>query len=134
MLLDIDSMTRGLSTAVLVVDDDDSVRRVLVALLTGQGHTVFEAVDGQDAWRQLQFRQVDVVVTDLQMPVCDGRELCRRIRSDPDLRHLGLLVISGCTDYAERQSLDCDRLLSKPLSIPQFLDEVHRFCQRLAPI
>jgi CheY-like chemotaxis protein len=134
MLLHIRSMTRGLFTAVLVVDDDDSVRHVLVALLAGQGHTVFEATDGQDAWRQLQYQRVDVVVTDLQMPVCDGRELCRRVRSDPAMRHLGLLVITGCTNHPERQSVDCDCLLSKPLSIPHFLDEVNRFCRRLAPI
>jgi CheY-like chemotaxis protein len=134
MLLTFGSMTRGLSTVALVVDDDDAVRRVLVALLASRGYTVFEATDGQDAWRQLQCRRVDIVVTDLQMPVCDGRELCRRIRSDPAMSHLGLLVVTGCTDHAERQSLDCDRLLSKPLSIPHFLDEVDRCCQRLAPI
>lgn len=134
MLLTFRLMTRGQSTVVLVVDDDDAVRRVVVALLGSRGYTVVEATDGQDAWRQLQCRRVDIVVTDLQMPVCDGRELCRRIRSDPAMNHLGLLVITGCSDHAERQSLDCDRLLSKPLSIPHFLDEVDRCCQRLAPI
>jgi CheY-like chemotaxis protein len=134
MLLNLRAMVHGLSPAVLVVDDDESVRRVLAALLASRGYVVFEAIDGEDAWRQLQGRQVDLVVTDLQMPVCDGRELCRRIRTDPAMNHLGLLVVTGCTDHAERQSLDCDRLLSKPLSIPHFLDEVDRYCQRLAPI
>jgi CheY-like chemotaxis protein len=134
MLLTFGAMTPGLSTVALVVDDDDAVRRVLVALLASRGYTVVEATDGQDAWRQLQCRRVDIVVTDLQMPVCDGRELCRRIRGNPATSHLGLLVITGCTDHAERQSLDCDGLFSKPLSLPDFLDEVDRCCQRLAPI
>jgi CheY-like chemotaxis protein len=109
---------------VLIVDDDEAVRRVLVECVARQGYSVTEACDGDDAWRQLSKARLDVVVSDLQMPHCDGRELCRRIRSEPALRDVRVVVISGRSDLLDKRELNCDSVLTKPISVSMLLQEI----------
>jgi CheY-like chemotaxis protein len=117
-------MGRVCSPAVLVVDDDEIVRRVLVQLVASQGYEVFEASDGQEAWQKLLQRSADVVVSDLQMPECDGRELCRLIRSHPSMRHIRVLIVTG--NPRDAFGVRCDAILSKPVSVPRFFEELER--------
>lgn len=108
----------------MVVDDDDAVRSLLVQLVASRGYPVTEAADGDQAWAQLQSGPFDVVVSDLNMPHCDGRELCRRIRREPSLRDIRIVIISGCLDLPGADELDCDSVLTKPVSVPSLLREI----------
>lgn len=110
--------------AVLIVDDDETVRRTLGELLTSRGYVVVEASDGDQAWAQLLSEPLDVVVSDLQMPHCDGRELCRRIRQEPSLRDVRIVILSGCADPPDAGELQCDRVLRKPISMRMLLREI----------
>jgi len=110
--------------AVLIVDDDETVRRILVELVTSCGYPVTEASDGDQAWAQLLNEPADVVVSDLQMPHCDGRELCERIRREPSLRDIRVIIISGGMDLPDAWELQCDRVLAKPVSVPALLREI----------
>jgi CheY-like chemotaxis protein len=109
---------------VLVVDDDDEVRRVMADLVASRGYTVSEASDGHEAWQKLLRSPADLVVTDLQMPHCDGTELCRRIRSHPAMRHVRILIVTGCEKIPDSHRVHCDRLLSKPVSMSALLEEL----------
>ena len=115
----------------MVVDDEDEVRRVLVELVRSRGYEVVEASNGDDAWSQLLNRPVDVVVSDLQMPQCDGRELCRRIRAKPSLRDIRVVIISGCDILPHEQELRCDRVLSKPIAGKALFRELELACSAL---
>ena len=110
---------------VLVADDDCSVRTALARLLSGYGHTVIEAEDGLDAWEKMRGRHTDIVISDLQMPHCDGRELCRLIRAQPEMRHVRIAVVTG-GELPERWQVDCDVLLSKPVFVHSLLAELER--------
>jgi two-component system phosphate regulon response regulator PhoB len=112
--------------AVLIVDDDAAVRRTLVALVASRGYQVVEASDGDQAWTQLLSEPLDVVVSDLQMPHCDGRELCRRIRAEPSLRDIRVVIVSGGLDPLDAQDLNCDSVLTKPISVSTLLREIER--------
>jgi len=70
---------------VLVVDDHPANRDLVVTLLRYRGHTLLQAGDGAEALRIARAQHPDLVVTDLVMPVMDGYELVRELRSDPDL-------------------------------------------------
>jgi CheY-like chemotaxis protein len=109
---------------VLIVDDDVHVRRIMVELVRSRGYLVKEASDGEEAWRQLQHEPLDIVVSDLQMPNCDGRELCQRIRGEPALRNIRVVIVSGCVDVLADEDLGCDSILGKPVSIPMLLREI----------
>jgi CheY-like chemotaxis protein len=111
---------------VMIVDDDDVVRRTLAQLVSSRGYRVVEASDGDEAWGLLRSEPLDIVITDLQMPHCDGRELCHRIREEPSLCAMRVVIISGSLDIPDRDELRCDRVLSKPIALSMLLDEVER--------
>jgi two-component system, cell cycle response regulator DivK len=114
----------ALSRTVLVVDDDAVVRRILAELVASRGYEVVEATDGDDAWMQLKHTRIAVVISDLQMPRCDGYELCRRIRAEPALRHVRVVIVTGCHEPPDRQHLNCDALLHKPIAVEALLNEI----------
>jgi CheY-like chemotaxis protein len=118
-------MRREAPKAVLIVDDDCSVRRVLAEFVSSRGYSVAEAEDGMEAWVKLLGGHADIVVSDLEMPHCDGRELCRRIRAEPTMRHVRVVIITG-GNLPDSRQLDCDAVLPKPIFVHALLDELER--------
>ena len=83
-----------MSPSVLVVDDSPMVRSLHAFMLESAGYRVREAENGGDGLEQLLREPVDLLVTDINMPVMDGYELCRRVRALPEYRDLPILMIS----------------------------------------
>jgi CheY-like chemotaxis protein len=110
-----DRVSSGLR--VLLVDDDQVVRRVLADGMTHRGLVVDQAGDGQEALTRLNACPPDVIVTDLQMPILDGKELCRRVKGDPATRDIPIIVITGSSlDERDALAMGCDRLITKPVT------------------
>jgi len=84
---------------VLVVDDSLTVRELERKLLLNRGFEVAVAVDGMDGWNMLRGEDFDLVVTDVDMPRMDGIELVSRIKADPRLQSLPVMVVS----YKDRE-------------------------------
>jgi signal transduction histidine kinase len=84
----------GAPGVLLVVDDDAVNRDVLTRRLTRQGHHVQTASNGQDALRLMREADFDLVLLDVVMPDMDGCEVLRHIRSDDQLRHVPVIMIS----------------------------------------
>ena len=80
---------------VLVVDDGELNRKVLVRALEAEGHEAEQAGDGRAALELLRSQPFDVVLLDLVMPEMDGYETLAAIKADDALRHLPVIVISG---------------------------------------
>ncbi|MEW6487230.1 MAG: response regulator [Thermodesulfobacteriota bacterium] len=89
---------------VLVVDDSVTTRHMEQNLLEHMGYTVLTAADGLEAWRILEQRPVDAVLTDVEMPGMDGLELTRRIRSRGDLDRLPVIAVSNRTAEADLEA------------------------------
>jgi chemosensory pili system protein ChpA (sensor histidine kinase/response regulator) len=87
---------------VLVVDDSRLAREVAARLLAASGYQTVLAEDGWDAWESLGERRFDAVVTALEMPRLDGFELIARIRREPTLRGLPIVVLSSRTSQVAR--------------------------------
>jgi two-component system sensor histidine kinase and response regulator WspE len=79
---------------VLVVDDSLTVREMQRKLLAGHGYRVDVALDGIDGWNSLRGAGYDLVVTDIDMPRLDGIGLLERIRHDPRLQRLPVMIVS----------------------------------------
>ena len=69
------------SPTILLVDDEDSVRKVLTFPLEKDGFTVVQAADGEEALRRFEETPVDLVVLDIMLPRLDGLEVCKRLRA-----------------------------------------------------
>lgn len=79
---------------VLVVDDSLTVREMQRKLLTARGYRVDVALDGLDGWNQLRAHDYDLVISDIDMPRLDGIGLVERIRRDPRLHRLPVMIVS----------------------------------------
>lgn len=115
---------------VLVVEDETDTRELVATLLEFEGLVVERAADGIEALGVLRSGvRPCVIVTDLMMPRMDGWELARRMRRDPDLADLPLILVSGVADLAQRaHELDADAFLTKPIDVDRLLSEVKRLC------
>lgn len=104
---------------VLVVDDDDIIRRLIERMLTISGHTVLSAASGREALALLAAHPVDLAIIDLMMPEMSGAEVLQQIKASPDLCDLPVIVVSADTDsdnIATCLRLGADDYLTKPFN------------------
>ena len=101
---------------VLVVDDDHTVREVVVSYLRAGGHRVIEVEDGESALAAMRARPADLVVLDLMLPGIDGIEVCRRLREAGDVPVIMLTALGAETDRLMGLGLGADDYVTKPFS------------------
>ncbi len=102
---------------VMVVDDSLTVRKVTSKHLQKRGMDVLVAKDGLDAVEQLRDHLPDVMLVDIEMPRMDGYELTTRVRSDENLKHIPIIMITSRAGAKHRQKafdLGVDMYMSKP--------------------
>ncbi len=101
---------------VLVVDDDPTVREVVVSYLRAAGHTVDEAADGATALSLMEERPADLVVLDLMLPDVDGLEVCERVRARRDVPVIMLTALGDEADRVVGLERGADDYVTKPFS------------------
>ncbi|MBE9109776.1 AAA family ATPase [Nodosilinea sp. LEGE 07298] len=110
---------RGDRRSVLVVDDKDYNRAVLINFLVPLGFRVLEAADGQTGLEQARQHRPDAVLVDLVMPLMDGFEMTRRLRKSPELQAIKVIAVSASVlalDQRLSQEAQCDAFLPKPVN------------------
>jgi CheY-like chemotaxis protein len=90
----------------VVAEDDDDIRAIITRLLRGDGHTVIETVNGADALQEIQKHRPEAVVSDIDMPRMSGIELCRAIRSNPESKHVPVILASGSLLPGDQRPMD----------------------------
>lgn len=118
------------SLRILVVDDDESVRKQARQTLRNSGHRVLEASDGAEALALIKRRKPDMVILDLLMPQPDGIEVLRLLRSRKETESLPVLVLTSSGDEKGTRTsseLGATDFLNKPFTPPQ-LDARVRSC------
>ncbi|MCB0908318.1 MAG: response regulator transcription factor [Nocardioidaceae bacterium] len=101
---------------VLVVDDDLTVREVVVSYLRAAGHAVAEAADGEAALTAMSASPADLVVLDLMLPGIDGLEVCSRLRATSDVPVIMLTALGSEADRLVGLELGADDYVTKPFS------------------
>lgn len=79
---------------ILIVDDSESIREIVSFSLENEGCTVLKANDGQDALKFLTGDSVDLIITDLHMPVMDGIELIKKVRQNETYKYVPILFLT----------------------------------------
>lgn len=103
---------------VLVVDDNADIR-VLLSDLLSDTYTIVTAVDGADGLKKAIKYVPDLVICDVMMPVMDGRECCRRLKSDIATSHIPVLMLTACAMDEQRiegYEVGADGYVSKPFN------------------
>jgi DNA-binding response OmpR family regulator len=120
------------SSTILLVDDEDSVQKLLTYPLERDGFRVVQARDGEQALRLFGDQQVDLVVLDLMLPKVDGLEVCKRLRADSDVPIIMLTARGEELDKVLGLELGADDYITKPFSIREFRSRVRALLRRAA--
>lgn len=113
-----------MSKRILVIEDMEDNRRILRDLLTHAGYQVFEATNGERGVAAAVEHRPDLILMDVQLPVIDGYEATRRIKSDPGLHHIPVIAVTSYAlsgDEDKARSAGCDGYITKPFSPRQIL-------------
>lgn len=80
---------------ILVIEDDPVHRTVLESILTDEGYNVITTINGEDGINIAESEDVDLIITDIHMPVKDGFEVCREITSNPDKKYIPVVILTA---------------------------------------
>lgn len=107
---------------ILIVDDHKAVREMLGVVYARAGYAVVAVANGREALDHLASSLVDLIITDLSMPVMGGVELCRAVYGDPRTRAIPLVVLS-MTDFATALiDVPIAAVVLKPCTVAQLLE------------
>ena len=112
---------------ILVVDDEISFRFLMRNLLRDKGHEVVLAEDGEDALKKLGEAKVDIIISDVYMPVMDGFRLHRAVRSNPAFEKIPFLFVSGYDDQYTQEAVKdskVDGFVRKGAPVQELLDRI----------
>ncbi|HVM00074.1 MAG TPA: response regulator [Egibacteraceae bacterium] len=124
---------RSLPAHVLVVDDDPVIRELLRTLLDLEGIAYSEAKDGPSALARMRATRPDLVLLDVMMPGMDGFEVCARLRADPALRGIGVILLTARASVFDRErgeAVGADAYLTKPFSPLELFATMQRIPER----
>lgn len=120
-------MTDQAPVRVLVADDEDDVRDLVVYRLSRSGYDVVEALDGEEAFRLATEQTPDLIVLDVMMPRVDGYELTRRLRAEPATSRVPVILLTARTqenDVSQGFEAGADDYLKKPFNPDELLARV----------
>jgi DNA-binding response OmpR family regulator len=118
------------SSTILLVDDEDSVQKLLTYPLERDGFRVVQARDGEQALRMFGDERIDLVVLDLMLPKVDGLEVCKRLRADSNVPIIMLTARGEELDKVLGLELGADDYITKPFSIREFRSRVRALLRR----
>lgn len=103
---------------ILVIDDEESNRKLLEVLVQADGHITIAAADGEAGIALAFAEKPDVILLDLMMPGLDGFEVVRRLKNNPATASLPIVVVTALYDLASRQRIatwGADGVIMKPV-------------------
>ena len=119
---------------IVVVEDEDDLRRVIAASLTDAGYGVVELASGGKVLETVKKVRPILVTLDLMLPDVNGGEVCRRLRAEPDLADLGILMVTARGEDYDRVlgfELGADDYLVKPFNVRELVLRVNALARRL---
>ena len=114
---------------ILIADDEPNIVISLEFLMQHAGYEVHSAADGDQALRELDRFRPDLILLDIMLPLRDGFEVCQRIRDDPALRHVKIVMLTAKgreVEVAKGLALGADLYITKPFATRELLASVQQ--------
>ena len=115
---------------ILVVEDQEDNRQILRDLLASSGFEMIEAEDGEQALVQAAKHRPDLILMDIQLPIMDGYEATRRLKADPELKAIPIIVVTSYAlsgDEDKARAAGCDAYVAKPYSPRALLAKIKEY-------
>ena len=119
-----------MSQCILVVEDQEDNRQILRDLLGNAGYELTEAENGEEAIAAAGKQRPDLILMDIQLPIMDGYEATRLIRTNPDLRSVPIIAVTSYAlagDEDKALAAGCDGYVTKPYSPRDLLAKVRTY-------
>jgi CheY-like chemotaxis protein len=117
------------SKSILLVEDNELNRDMLIRRLKRAGHQVIAAGNGREALDLMVSEQPCVVLMDMNLPVLDGWSACRRAREDERIKHIPIIALTAHAMAADRLNAleaGCDDYATKPVDFPGLLNKIEK--------
>jgi len=119
-----------MSKRILAVEDHAENRRILRLLLASAGYELIEATTGEEGIAMAEKERPDLILMDIQLPGLDGYEATRRIKANPVLRHIPIIVVTSYAlsgDDVKAFEAGCDAYVTKPFVPRDLLAKVREY-------
>jgi two-component system cell cycle response regulator DivK len=127
-----EKLKEGLSKKILVVDDNQDSRELIVKVLKSKGYQMIEAVDGEDALEKVTAENPDLILMDISIPKIDGYEVTRRLKSQANFKNTPIIALTAHAMKGDREKAleaGCDGYISKPIDIHEIPDQIQSYLQ-----
>ena len=118
---------------ILIIEDEPSLVEILTYNLTKEGFEVIVATDGQEGLRRVHIALPDLLILDLMLPIVDGLQICRQLRSDPKTRNIRILMLTAKSEEVDEIvgfSMGADDYVSKPFKLKPLIHRVKALLRR----
>ena len=115
---------------VLVIEDHGENRRIVGYMLASAGIEMIEALNGEDGVAVAEKERPDLILMDIQLPGLDGYEATRRIKANPELWHIPIIVVTSYAlsgDDVKAFAAGCDAYVTKPFVPRQLLAKIREY-------
>jgi len=119
---------------VLVVDDDKTTRKMVSLILKSKGYEVVTAENGMEALQKLGLEQINLILTDMNMPYMDGIEFTKQVRATPDFSHIPIVMLTTEADEDEKKrafEAGVDDYIVKPASGDHIVESMKRIIKKI---
>ena len=118
------------SKKILVVDDNEDSRDLVVKVLKNRGYQMVEAVDGEDALEKAESENPDIILLDISIPKLDGYEVTRRLKSREKFRNIPIIALTAHAMKGDKEKAlqaGYDGYISKPISIHELPEQIKSY-------
>jgi|SRR5579871_2730120 len=121
---------------ILIVEDNEMNRDMLSRRLERKGYSIVMAVDGGAGVEKAIAEKPDLILMDMSLPVVDGWEATRRVKSNPDTKHIPVIALTAHAMAGDRDKTieaGCDDYDTKPIDLPRLLSKIEAQMKRVLP-
>lgn len=119
---------------ILVVDDDKTTRKMVSLILKSKGYEVVTAENGMDGLQKLGLEQINLILTDMNMPYMDGIEFTKQVRANPETSHIPIVMLTTESDEEEKKrafDAGVDDYLVKPATAEQIVESMRKIIKKI---
>lgn len=119
---------------ILVVDDDKTTRKMVSLILKSKGYEVVTAENGMDGLQKLGLEQINLILTDMNMPYMDGIEFTKQVRANPETSHIPIVMLTTEADEEEKKrafNAGVDDYLVKPATAEQIVESMRKIIKKI---
>ncbi len=120
-----------MAKTIMIVDDSASIRTVVGIALRGEGYAVIEAINGQDGINKLTGQKVNLIISDVNMPIMDGITFVKQVKTMAAYRFTPIIMLTTESDESKKregQAAGARAWVVKPFKPEQMLAAVQRLC------